>query len=144
MQLQSKKSWEVMLEKRAFFGSTPNNCVCSTEKTLYSHFWCPSPRAQPNTALTVGAVLGAGLCSGARPSSLALTDWRIAKIFLAKFWKRYQVLYWPFAFHPTTIQVEWLTWLTYISPKTKTGAPVFYIADFWPLFCDRIQILTGF
>lgn len=59
-------------------------------KTVYSHFQSENLHAQ-GAALTVGAVFGAGLCSGARPSSLAFTDWRIAKIFLAKFWKTYWI-----------------------------------------------------
>lgn len=35
--------------------------------------------------LTTWVVFCAGLCSGARPSSLAFTDWRMAKMFLEKF-----------------------------------------------------------
>lgn len=35
--------------------------------------------------LTAWVVFCAGLCSGARPSSLAFTDWRMAKMFLEKF-----------------------------------------------------------
>lgn len=42
-------------------------------KTVCSHFQGENLHAQ-GAALTVGAVFGAGLCSGARPSSLAFTD----------------------------------------------------------------------
>lgn len=73
MQLKSKKSCEVMLEKCAFFGSKPKQIVYVVLKRHCTlTFGVPAPMF--SQTLTVGAVFGAGLCSGARPSSLALTD----------------------------------------------------------------------